>query len=160
MATVGLRRGVKDRIRNRIRARLEELGMSARELAILARPNDHSAQLDSWISGVLSGAQALSWKHFDAVCDALRLSPSELVREDASELRELRPHEMAMLRHYQQWPPAIQDRWLKILEYFSAATSDPEGHRLMHELQAMSPVQRRVLRTYLASTQTRKPPQS
>jgi hypothetical protein len=160
MATVGLRRHVKERMRLRIRARLEELGMSGRELALLARPDDHGVALDSWISGILSGAQALSWKHFDAVCDALRISPSEMVREDGSDLRELRPSEMAMLRYFQQWPHAIQDRWLKMLEYFSASAVDEESRRLLHDLQEMSAVERRVLRTYLASIQTRKPPQN
>lgn len=148
---------VRERMRLRIKARLDELGMSARELAILARPDEHAAQLDSWISGILSGAQALSWKHFDAVCTALRLSPSEMVREDASELRELRPHEMQMLRHYQQWPTSVQDRWLRLLEYFTATVTDPEHARLIHDLKELSAVQRRVLRTYLASFQTRKP---
>lgn len=160
MPTVGLRRDVKERMRLRIRSRLEELGMSGRELALLARPNEHDVALDSWISGILSGAQALSWKHFDNVCAALRISPSEMVREDGSELRELRPSEMAMLRYFQQWPTAIQDRWLKLLEYFSSSAADEEARRLLHEVQEMSAVERRVLRTYLASLQTHKPQQS
>lgn len=155
-----LRRNVKDRIRLRIRSRLEELNMSSRELALLARPDDHASALDSWISGVLAGTQALSWKHFDAVCTALRLSPSELVREEGTELRELTPSEMAMLRHFKQWPTSIQDRWLKILEYFAATVTDPEARRTLHDLEEMTAVQRRVLRTYLSSVQARKPPQS
>lgn len=151
---------VRERIRLRVVARLDELGMTAREFALRTRPGEPGASLDSWVSGILKGEQALSWKHFDAACNALGLSPSEMVREDGSELRELRPSEMAMLRYFQQWPTAIQDRWLKLLEYFSSSAADEEARRLLHEVQEMSAVERRVLRTYLASLQTHKPQQS
>jgi transcriptional regulator with XRE-family HTH domain len=79
---------VQVRIRARIRTRLDELGMTARELA---RSVGHD---DAWISGVLRGAHGIHWKDFDAVAEKLGISPSELVRHDNAELRELTPRVM------------------------------------------------------------------
>lgn len=155
-----MKRPVKERMRVRIRARLDELGMTARELAQKARPGESDLALDSWISGILTGVQALSWKHFDAVCAALNMSPTELVREDDSVLRELTPTEMALLRHYQQWPAQIQDRWLRLLDYFSASLPDPEGARFLDEVRELNQVDRRLLRQYLAQLRYSTRPQT
>ena len=124
---------VRERIRLRVVARLEELGMTAREFALRTRPGEPGASLDSWVSGILKGTQALSWKHFDAACEALGLSPAELVRYDASELRELRPHEMRMLRLYGEWPQDHQTAFLHLLEYLSGKAT----HRERPLLRAM-----------------------
>lgn len=125
------RQDVQVRIRKRVRARLDEMGMTARELA---RAVGHD---DAWISGVLAGAHGLHWKDFDKVADKLGLSPSELVRYDDSEVRELSPSEMRLLRHYQQWPKTMQQRWLDLLEHFSAATPDPETGAFLERLRSM-----------------------
>ncbi len=118
--------GVQERIRLRVVARLEELGMTAREFALRTRPGEPGASLDSWVSGILKGTQALSWKHFDAACEALGMNPSELVRYDASALRELRPHEMRMLRLYNEWPLDQQTSFLHLLEYLSGKATHRE----------------------------------
>jgi hypothetical protein len=124
---------VRERIRLRVVARLEELGMTAREFALRTRPGEPGASLDSWVSGILKGTQALSWKHFDTACDALGMSPSELVRYDGSDLRELRPHEMRMLRLYNEWPMDQQTAFLHLLEYLSGKAT----HRERPLLRAM-----------------------
>jgi hypothetical protein len=157
---ISMRRPVKERMRVRIRARLDELGMTSRELAQKARPGESDLALDSWISGILTGVQALSWKHFDAVCSALSLSPSDLVREDDSTLRELTPTEMALLRHYQQWPTQIQERWLRLLDYFSASLPDPESAKFLDEVRELSLVDRRLLRQYLSQLRHSTRPQT
>src|SRR5687767_3007820 len=92
------RQDVQVRIRERIRTRLADLKMTARELA---RAVGHD---DAWISGVLAGAHGVHWKDFDAVAEKLGLSPSELIRHDDAEVRELTPTQMRLLRHYQAWP--------------------------------------------------------
>lgn len=155
-----MKRPVKERMRVRIRARLDELGMTARELAQKARPGESDLALDSWISGVITGVQALSWKHFDAVCAALNMSPAELVRDDDSVLRELTPTEMALLRHYQQWPAQIQERWLRLLDYFSASLPDPESARFLDDVRELNQVDRRLLRQYLAQLRYSTRPQT
>jgi hypothetical protein len=128
---------VRERIRVRIVARLAELNMTAREFAIRCRPGEkHTAHLDSWVSGILKGAQALSWKHFDLACEALGLSPGELVREAASELRELRPHEARMLRLYQDWPADQQAGFLHLLEFISGTATHRE-RPLLRALRAL-----------------------
>jgi hypothetical protein len=121
---------VQVRIRSRIRARLAELGMTARELG---RSVGHD---DAWISGILGGSQGLHWKDFDAVADKLGISPSELVRYDDSEVRELTPSEMALLRHYQKWPVAIRDRWISILDHFAATVPDQDTAILLERLRS------------------------
>jgi transcriptional regulator with XRE-family HTH domain len=125
------RQDVQVRIRKRVRARLDELGMTARELA---RAVGHD---DAWISGVLAGAHGLHWKDFDKVAEKLNLSPSELVRHDDSEVRELTPSEMRLLRHYQSWPKAMQQKWLDLLEHLSATTPDTETAAFLERLRTM-----------------------
>lgn len=132
------RKQARDRVRARIRARLDELGMTARELARAVRPDAVSdSDRDSWISGVLNGSQGLTWKHFDAVADKLGMSPSELVRYDEAELRELAPHEMRLLRHYREWPKDIQERWLAMLDHFAATVPDKDTARLLDRLRSL-----------------------
>jgi transcriptional regulator with XRE-family HTH domain len=115
-----MRRDVQARIRKRIRDRLDDLRMTGRELA---KACGHG---DAWISNILSGRDGLHWKDFDAVAAKLKLSPAELVRHDEDELRELTPTEMRLLRHFQNWPDPIKDRWLEVLDFFSSAAPDKE----------------------------------
>jgi hypothetical protein len=131
------RQDVQLRIRRRIRSRLDDLNMTARELA---RAVGHD---DAWISGVLAGAHGLHWKDFDKVADKLGLSPSDLVRHDDSEVRELSPSEMRLLRHYQQWPRDIQERWLTLLDFFSASIPDRETATVLDMVQRLPPSFRR-----------------
>lgn len=138
------KKDVQARIRARIRLRLEELGMTARELA---RDVGHD---DAWISGILRGYQGLHWKDFDAVADKLGISPSELVRHDDAELRELTPSEMALLRHYQTWPTAIRDRWLDILDHFAASIPDKDTATLLEKIRSTPRSVRRPVLSWLS----------
>lgn len=125
------RRVIQERIRRRILARLEELGMTQRELSIKVTGEPK----DSWISGILSGAQGLSWKDFDAVCDALTISPSEMVRHDDDVVRELTPSEMRMMRHFQTWPSEIQTYALAFLDHLSGSVPDRATATLLARLR-------------------------
>lgn len=122
-------RDVQARIRKRIRDRLDELGMTGRELA------QACGNSDGWVSGLLEGRQGLHWKDFDRVAAKLGLSPSELVRYDDSELRELTPSEMRLLRHFQEWPEPIRHRWLDVLDYFASTAPDSETAGLLVHLR-------------------------
>jgi len=151
-----MRRDLKERMRQRVRARLDELGMSGREVALSVRPRpfteDHQEwqdKIDSWWSSIMTGRAALSWEYVDAVCAALRISVSELVRDDDTELRELTPSEMRLLRYYQNWPRAVQDRWLKLLEYFESTSLEPDKARWLDEVEELSPQEQRELHQYL-----------
>lgn len=151
------RQDVQVRIRKRIRARLDELGMTARELARAC------GNTDGWISGVLAGAHGLHWKDFDKVADTLGLSPSELVRHDDDELRELTPTQMRLLRHYQAWPVSMQQRWLDLLDHFSATSLDPETGAFLERIRAIPKSLRRPVLDWLGrlleeGTQPEPPP--
>jgi len=149
-------RDLKERIRQRVLARMDELSVSGRELAHAVRPKPYTEtdeewtrKLDSWISSILTGRAGLGVEYFDAVCETLRLTPSELVRDDATELRELTPQEMALLRHYRTWPRAVQDRWLKMLDYFTSSTSlEPDKVRLLDEWEVLTPQEQRAVFGY------------
>lgn len=133
-----MRKDAQTRIRLRIRARLDELGMTARELARAVRQDaTDDREKDAWISGILSGRQGVHLKHLDAIADKLALAPSELVRYDAAALRELTPREMRLLKHYQDWPGDMQDRWLAMLDYFSARVPDVETAALLDRLRGL-----------------------
>jgi len=126
-----MRKDVKTRVRVRIQERLDELGMTARELG---RGVGHD---DAWISGILKGTQGLPWKDFDAVAEKLRMSPSELVRHEDAIIRELSPSEMRLLRHFQNWPSTIRDAWLDILEYFVGSMPDRDSEELIARVRKM-----------------------
>jgi transcriptional regulator with XRE-family HTH domain len=122
-------RDVQARIRKRIQDQLQDLRMTQRELA---KSVGHD---DAWISGILAGRHGLHWKDFDAVAEKLRLSPSELVRADDAELRELTPTELRLLKHFQAWPDHIQARWLEVLDFFSATSPDRDTAVLLTHLR-------------------------
>jgi transcriptional regulator with XRE-family HTH domain len=113
-------RDVQARIRKRIRDRLDELRMTGRELA---KACGHG---DAWISGLLDGRQGLHWSDLDLVASKLGVPPSELVRYDEDELRELTPTEMRLLRHFQSWPASIKDKWLDVLDFMALTSPDHE----------------------------------
>jgi transcriptional regulator with XRE-family HTH domain len=143
MGTYRMRKDVQARIRSRIRARLEELDMTARELA---RAVGHG---DAWISGILKGSQGIDWKDFDAIAEKLNLPPSELVRMDESELRELSPTEMRLHRYYQLWPAAVQQKWADILDHFHVSAPDRETATLLDRLRTTPRGMRRPLLGWL-----------
>jgi transcriptional regulator with XRE-family HTH domain len=118
-------------MRKRIRDRMDELHMTGRELA---KACGHS---DAWISGILVGRDGLHWSDFDKVANKLGLSPSELVRHDDSEVRELTPTEMRLLRHYQSWPKDIQERWLALVDFFSAGLPDRETAEVLDRVRSL-----------------------
>jgi transcriptional regulator with XRE-family HTH domain len=138
-----MKKSALTRIRTRIRARLEELGMTGRELA------EATGHKDAWISGILSGYQSLGWEDFDAVAEKLGLSPSELIRHDDAVVRELTPREMRLLRHYQAWPPDMQDRWMAMLDFFAASVPDKETAVLLDRVRALPRSVRRPVLAWL-----------
>jgi len=147
-----MRKDVKTRLRKRVQARLEELGMTARELA---QAVDHG---DAWISGVLKGAQGIDWDDFDAIADKLGLPPSELVRYDDSELRELLPSEMRLLQHYRDWPQGMRDRWLAMLDHFASTVPDEQTGELLERLRALPNNLRRPVLAWLFRLLEETPP--
>ena len=141
--TKAMKKTALARVRMRIRARLEELGMTGRELA------EAVGHKDAWISGILSGYQSLGWEDLDAVANKLGLSPSELVRYEDATVRELTPREMKLLRHYQAWPNETQDRWLAMLDFFAASVPDKETSILLDRVRALPRSVRRPVLAWL-----------
>lgn len=137
-----MKKSALTRVRMRIRARLEELGMTGRELA------EAVGHKDAWISGILSGYQSLAWEDVDAVANKLGLSPSELIRHEDAVVRELTPREMKLLRHYQGWPNDMQDRWLSMLDFFAASVPDQDTAILLDRVRTLP---RSVRRPVLAA---------
>jgi transcriptional regulator with XRE-family HTH domain len=145
-----MRKDAQTRIRLRIRARLDELGMTARELArAVRRDATDDREADAWISGILAGRQGVHLKHLDALADKLALSPSELVRHDDSALRELTPREMRLLKYYQDWPNEMQDRWLAMLDYFTSAIPDKDTAAILDRIRSLPATWRRPVLGWL-----------
>lgn len=158
-----MRRDLKERIRQRIQLRLDELHMTGRQLARSVRPDeaeDSPDKLDSWMSSILTGRAALTWEYIDAVCDTLRMTPGELVRWDDSDMRELSPREMHLLRHYQGWPRDVQERWISLLDYFRSTMPDPQTARLLDLWRNLPLPDRRRALHLLEQSQTDIPPHS
>lgn len=143
------------RVRARIRARLDELGMTGREVAHAVGKGD------AWISGILTGYQNLAWEDLDAVCEKLGLSPGELVRHDDAVVRELTPREMKLLQHYQTWPTDMQDRWLLMLEFFAASVPDKDTANLLDRVRVLPrSIRRPVLAWLLRLLEEGTPPEA
>lgn len=105
------------RVRETIRRRMDELGLTARSIAHRFTPH----RSDGWISNVLKGRQGLSLDDLDTVADALDLPPSALVKEAGSALEELRPTEARMVRAIRELPPALRDYLVVLAEYLIGA---------------------------------------
>lgn len=101
--------------------------MSARELAMWM------GRGDAWISAILIGRQGLQLRDLDRFAAGLKWPVSELVREDNSELRELTPTEMEIIRIVRDWPAPVKNHWVALLRHFSANESD----RLVSALKAL-----------------------
>ncbi len=144
-----MRRDLKERIRARVVERMDALGISGRELAKAIRPQEAESTNDSWISSIITGRASMTWDYIDAACDKLNITPGELVRDDASDMRELKPSEMRLLRHWQMWPQQVQDRLLKIADYFSSIAPEPDQARLLAEWEELSDIERREVQVYL-----------
>jgi len=124
-----MRDDAKTRIRKRIRRRLDDLDMTARELG---QSMGHG---DAWISGILKGRNGIDWKDYDQVADKLRMTPGELVCRDEDELHELTPDEVTWLRHYRAWPDTIRERLSAVFAFFAATAPDPDVSALIAVLK-------------------------
>ena len=105
------------RVADRIKARLEDLGMTGRAFA---RQMGHR---DSWISHLLAYKFALSLEQLDKAAYVLKLAPGELVRE-AEEAWDLTPTEMRVVRSLRMLPPAVRDHVVILADYLVGVTPD------------------------------------
>lgn len=105
------------RVTARIKARLEELGMTGREFA------KKLAHKDAWISNLLSNKFSLSLTEIDQAAAILRVPAGELVRE-ADEAWDLTPTERRVVRGLRLLPPVVRDHVAIHVEYLVGVTPD------------------------------------
>lgn len=118
------------RATTRIKARLEELGMTGREFA--RQLNDHK---DAWMSNLLAGKFALSLTELDKAAAILRVPPGELVR-DAEEGWDLAPTERRLVRALRLLPPPVRDHLVILADYLVGVT--PEEVDLLHDIRRLT----------------------
>ena len=125
------------RVSRRIAARLHEIGLTARAFA------HELNHVDGWISGIKNGKWALGLDELDEAARVLRLTPSELVRNDESELWELRPTEGRLLRAVRQLPPVLRDHLVAHAE-FLMGVAPPELDFLIDYRKLTNEEQQRI----------------
>lgn len=118
---------VRKRVADRIRTRLEELGMTGRAFA---QALGHG---DAWISNLLSYKFALSMNEIDKAADVLKLPPGELVRL-TEESWDLTPTEMRVVRALRMLAPVVRDHLRVLAELLVGATPAEVDHLLAWRL--------------------------
>lgn len=85
-----------ERVRRRLALMLDERTHAGklRQKALVR----HCGKSAAWISNILAGRKGLRLVDLDLVADFFRIPPSELVRETDSDLVEVSPSELALLR--------------------------------------------------------------
>lgn len=132
-------RNALQRLQKRAAQRLAELDITARQVAKEMRRGD------AWISAVLNGRQGIQLKDLDEFARALKLPPSELVREDDTELRELSPTEMRLLRVFRDWPEPVKAHWMALIDHFAATEPDRAVAVIAALLSEKPPTERGLL---------------
>lgn len=131
------------RLQKRAVKRLEEIDMTARQLAV------ELGHGDAWISAVLNGRQGIQLKDLDAFAAAIRLPVSELVREEDAELVELTPTELRFLKRFRDWPAPVQAHWMALVDHFATTQPDRDVAVIASLLAEKPPAERGLLVRWL-----------
>lgn len=89
-----------ERFRTRLRAYLDDR-TSSRKLRQKALAQ-HLKKSEAWLSNVLDGKRGFRLVDLDLVADFFRVPPSELIRENNTELVEVTPTERTLLRTFRR----------------------------------------------------------
>lgn len=129
----------KDRVRDRLVERLDELGMTAKTFGAKMGKDSGS----SWFNAIKAGRNALQLEDLDRAAFHLRLTPSDLVRR-GTDLFELRPTESRVIRAIRLLPPIIQDYLVTLAEFLVGVF--PEEVDFLHEYRELGEKQRALIR--------------
>jgi transcriptional regulator with XRE-family HTH domain len=134
----------RERTRQRLKARLEESGLTNRAFG------ERLGHGDQWVWGLLKGRFALSLDELDAAAKALKWSPCDLVKPEDDEAQYLRPTESRVIRALRKLPTAIQDHLVVLLEYLIGAA--PEEIALLQRVRRLAPDERRRIEHFVDVT--------
>lgn len=133
------------RVRDRIRKRLSELGMTQREFA------KRLHHLDGWASGLLGEHPRfdIALNDLDEVAEAIKLTPGDLVRSD-EDAWDLRPSEKRLVRAVRELPPPIRDHLIILAEYLVGVSA--ANMPLMRKIDELMPDERRRIEHWVDVT--------
>ena len=131
----------KLRVRDRILARLDELGMTGREFA--KRVGGYK---DGWFNAIKKGRNALALADLDSAAAVLKTTPGELVRR-GEEGWDLRPSEARMIRAMRLLPPVIQDDLIQLTEYLVGVS--PDEVEMLNEYRELTTGQQSLVRHWI-----------
>lgn len=131
------------RVSARIKARLEELGMTNREFAKRVGPHR-----DAWVSNLLGNKFALSLRELDKAAEILGVPSGELVRGE-DDAWELTPTEKHIVRTLRLVPSrVIVDSFAALADHVAGVT--PDEVDLLREIRTFDVWELQRLRNYLA----------
>ena len=127
----------KERVRDRIVERLDDLRMKDGQFAIKM---GHKA---GWINAIRDGRNALQLEDLDRAAFHLRMTPGDLVRR-SGELYELRPTESRLVIAIRLLPHVIQDYLVTLAEFLVGVF--PEEVDFLHDYRELGEKQRTLIR--------------
>ena len=130
----------KERVSQRIKERLDELGMNARAFA------RKMGYKDGWINAIKDGRNALQLEDLDRAAFHLRTTAGDLIRR-GDELYDLRPSEARLVRALRLLPPVIQDYLVTLTEYLVGVL--PEEVGLLEEFRDLGDDQQAQIRRWV-----------
>ncbi len=120
--------GAPKRVRDRIAARLDDLGMTGRAFAAKLGKGD------GWINGILTERNSLRLEHLDQAAEVLKFTPGDLVRR-GNEAWDLNHHEEHLIRALRFLPPSLQVQIVTMTEYLVGVT--PAEAELLRRLRTL-----------------------
>lgn len=103
----------------------------------------------SAITPYVNGSTPVSLEVLEAVSELAQVPVAELVSSEASEWKELAPHEASLLRALRKWPETVSRALLAFVTYFADEPVGAGQTRAMNELwRHLSQPDRDVLESY------------
>lgn len=121
----------RTRVRQRIKALLEQRGQTNRAFAVWM------GHKDQWASNLLAGRFALSLDELDRAAAFLNIPPSDLIRVREEEGHELSPSEARVVRAMRMLPAPVRDHLMLLADYLVGVT--PAEVELLAQLRKLTP---------------------
>lgn len=137
-------KNARERVRESLRRRLAQLGMSGREFGKHFSANGGKGHGDQWVSNLLGGKFSLSLEELDEAARAVRCTAAELVKSPTEYAEYTTPTEHRIIAAVRALPPAIRDHFLMLAEYTMGVAPDEIDHLM--EFRALTAEEKQKIR--------------
>lgn len=146
----------RERVRQALRRRLEDLGMTGRAFGRAFPANDGKGHVDTWVSGLLNGQFGLSLEELDDAARILKTTAAQLVKSDFEQAEYLTPTEHRIIEAVRAVPASIRDHVLTLVEYLVGVT--PDEIDALDEYRELTPEEKTRVRHWMHVTRIAREP--